>query len=320
MDIELIFTAGIDATAAASVRRGAAHGDFVRIRRGCFASAAQWDAASDRDRHVARVRAARSWSRIADGVVVAHRSAVAMHGLPWIGGYGDRVVLADPARDRGQKKAGSRRVGTGGRVPSCVTIAGVPTTTLAATAVDVALADHPWRAIVVLDAVLRRGVARDTLSAELEARGAPRAGRRAAELVDLADGAAESPGESITRWGAHVLGAPRPVLQQEFRTDWGTSERVDLWFPASGTIIEFDGAAKYTDPRLRRGRSAEEVVFEEKRREDALRSRVEVHHFGRVVWADAMPGGQLPRRLHEAGVPLGPNWASAWRSAALRTL
>ncbi|WP_139195099.1 hypothetical protein [Curtobacterium sp. MCBA15_001] len=251
---------------------------------------------------------------------MSHRSAVALHGLPWIGPFGGRVFFADPSRDRGQSKGVTRRVGTAGRVPDTVLVAGIPTTSLAVTAVDVALSDHPWRAVAVLDAVLRRGVPHAALVAELSARGAPRARRRASELVAFADAAAESPGESITRWGAHVLGTPTPVLQHEFVTDWGGQERVDFWFPESGTVIEFDGAAKYRDRRLRRGRTPEEVVVEEKRREDALRRKRDVHHFGRVVWTDAMPGGQLPRRLHDAGVPLGPKWGEAWRAAADRTL
>ncbi|WIB59121.1 hypothetical protein DEJ13_11705 [Curtobacterium sp. MCLR17_007] len=254
------------------------------------------------------------------GLVVSHRSAVAMHGLPWIGTFGDRVVIADPTRDRGQTKGIVRRVGTAGRVPEAVILSGLAVTSLVVTAVDVALAEHPWRAIVVLDAVLRRGVTRAALDAELHARGAARARRRAAELIQVADAAAESPGESITRWGAHVLGAPEPILQHGFDTEWGTQERVDFWYPTSGTVIEFDGAVKYHDARLRKGRSADEVVVEEKRREDALRRKPEIFHFGRVVWADAMPGGQLPRRLHDAGVPLGPNWAGAWRAATLRSL
>lgn len=318
MHVTVTSTAGIGAAAAAATRRSAARGEFVKIRRGHFADAAEWDLASARDRHLALVHTVGPPPD--HGLVVSHRSAVAMHDLPWIGSFGDHLVLTDPSRDRGQTKGVIRRVGSDGRAPDAVVIAGATTTSLAVTAVDVALTEHPWRAVIVLDAVLRRGVQRATLFAELDSRGAPRARRRAAELIAFADGAAESPGESITRWGAHVLGTPEPVLQQEFVTEWGGHERVDFWFPESGTVIEFDGAAKYRDHRLRNGRSAEDVVVEEKRREDALRARPGVDHFGRVVWTDAMPGGQLPRRLHDAGVPLGPNWGDAWRAAARRTL
>jgi hypothetical protein len=279
---------------------------------------AQWNAASARDRHLALITTVRA--PLEGGAVVSHRSAVAVHGLPWIGPFGNQVVLADPARDRGQTKGAVRRVGTAGRIPDAELVMGLLTTSLVVTAVDVALVDHPWRAIAVLDAVLRRGVHSSSLIEELRGRGAPRSRRRAAELIAFADAAAESPGESITRWGAHVLGAPAPSLQHEFVTDWGGIERVDFWFPESGTIVEFDGAVKYRDARLRRGRTPEDVVVEEKRREDALRRKPDVHHVGRVVWADAMPGGQLPRRLHDAGVQLGPNWGDAWRAAANRTL
>jgi predicted transcriptional regulator of viral defense system len=319
MSIEVVSTTGLlDAVVGVQTRRSAGRGELVRIRRGTYADAAQWAAASPRDRHRTLVRAVAA--TLDDRLVVSHGSAAAQHGLPWIGGFGAQVVVADPARDRGQDSGVLRRVGAAGREIEVVLVDGVPVTSLAATAVDVALHEHPWRAIVVLDAVLRRGVDHGTLVAELASRGTPRARRRAEELIDVADVAAESPGESITRWGAHVLGAPTPLLQHGFPNEWGGVERVDFWFPSTGTIVEFDGAVKYTDPRTRNGRTAEEVLFAEKRREDGLRSRPAVHGFGRVAWADAMPGGQLPRRLHDAGVPLGRNWATAWRAAAHRTL
>ncbi|OII38505.1 hypothetical protein BIU98_13795 [Curtobacterium sp. MMLR14_010] len=255
-----------------------------------------------------------------DDLIVSHASAVALLGLPWIGSFGERLVVSDPARDRGQVKATTQRVGTASRVPDTVRIDGIAVTSPIVTAVDVALREHPWRAIVVLDAVLRRGEARDALLAELDRRPGARARARARDLIEHADAAAESPGESITRWGAHVLGAPEPVLQHGFPNDGGGTERVDLFFPGSGTVVEFDGVAKYTDPRYRGGRSSQEVVVAEKRREDRLRAQHDVRGFARVGWADSMPSGQLPRRLLEAGVPLSPNWGSAWRAAAVRAL
>jgi hypothetical protein len=253
-------------------------------------------------------------------LLVSHVSAVAVHGLPWIGSFGSRVILTDPDRDRGQVKCSVQRIGSAGRVPDSTVVDGVTVTSLAATAVDVALREHPWRSIVVLDAVLRRGVAKDALVAELALRPTARARVRARELVEHADARADSPGESITRWGAHVLSAPAPDLQHAFPNEWGGAERVDFWFPESGTVLEFDGAVKYTDPGLRGRRSAAETVVIEKRREDRLRARAEVEAFARVCWTDAMPGGQLPRILSDSGVPLGRDWATAWRSAANRAL
>lgn len=83
-------------------------------------------------------------------------------------------------------------------------------------------------------------------------------------------------------------------------------------------IVEFDGRVKYDDPL--RGRTPTAALIDEKRREDRLRRRRDVNGFARVMWSDAMPAGQLPRILHDAGVPLGPNWGTAWRQAANRAL
>ena len=46
---------------------------------------------------------------------------------------------------------------------------------------------------------------------------------------------------------------------------------VDFEFMNMGVFGEVDGLVKYRDPALRKNRSAEEVVIEEKRREDWIR-------------------------------------------------
>lgn len=319
MVLEVMSTADLhdDPALAASIRRRARTREALRLHRGSYVDAARWAAADEHERH--RVLVSSVVTGLSDRPVVSHRSAVALHGLPWIGGFGERAVVTDPRRDRGQAKRSVERIGSAGRLPDTVVVDGVLVTDLAGTAVDVALREHPWRAIVVLDAVLRRGVSTTALLGELERRRARRH-RSARDLVEHADAAADSPGESITRWGAHVLGAPRPVLQHAFGHDGIFVDRVDLWFPDQGVIVEFDGRAKYADPSFRNGRSPEDVLFDEKRREDRLRRRADVRGLARVTWADAMPGGQLPRRLSEAGIPLARAWATSWRAAADRTL
>ncbi|PZF58964.1 hypothetical protein DEJ23_04120 [Curtobacterium sp. MCSS17_008] len=310
MTIDPIHTSGLPDSVAAGVRRAAEHGELLRLHRGSYVSRAEWADASAQERHRVLVR---SFVDVqGPAAVVSHRSAVAMHGLPWVGGFGDRVVVTDPDRDRGQVKPRIQRVGGAGRSPDAVLIDGVLVGTLAETGADVALSDHPWRAVVVLDAVLRRGCSKADLRAALDARSS-RNHRRARTLVDAADGAAESPGESITRWGGIVLGAPSPVLQHEFRHQGVFRDRVDLWYPEHGVVVEFDGRQKYAV-------TGRETLWDEKRREDRIRRHHEVRGVARVTWADALPAGQLPRLLSEAGLPLGRNWASAWRLAARRAL
>ncbi|QWS34164.1 hypothetical protein [Curtobacterium aetherium] len=318
MHLDVVSTgAELDPAAAVRLRRAAEAGSLVRVARGAFTDRQAWDAADARERHRALIRAVMPRDR--QGLVLSHASAVAVHGLPWIGSFGDRVVVTDPGRDRGQVKASIQRVGGRGRSLATVSIDGLRVTSLAATAVDVAIREHPWRAIAVLDAALRRGVTRTELGAELEGR-RMRNPRVVRALVRSTDGDAESVGESITRWGAVVLGAPPLALQHEFRHEDGTVDRVDLWQPDLGVVIEFDGLVKYSDPAMQRGRAPHEIVVEEKRREDRLRRHRDVTGVGRATWREAMPGGLLPRILLDAGLPLGDRWPAAWRAAAIRAL
>jgi hypothetical protein len=62
---------------------------------------------------------------------------------------------------------------------------------------------------------------------------------------------------------------------------------VDAWFEHAAVAVEFDGRVKYSDPW--RGRSADHVLWDEKRREDELRGlgirvmRIAEAHLG-VRW------------------------------------
>lgn len=310
MTLELIRVAGLDASDASELRRAAARDDLHRIRNGTFVDAAVWARVGDRMKHRALVVAAMA-SRRSNSLVVADRSAAALHGLPWIGGYGDTVTLLDRNRDRGHIAHGVRRIGARGRDVGSSIIEGIPVTDLRSTAVDIALRHHPIRAIVVLDDVLRRGIERESLLDELVGRGDRRA-RKAEHLIALADGSAESPGESVTRWAADVLGAPRPETQREFTDALGLIGRVDLWFPDQRFVLEFDGHAKYSDETIRNGRSAADVVIDEKRREDRLRAHGDIDGVGRTEWREVMPGGRFPWLLLEHAIPLHPQWKSRW--------
>jgi hypothetical protein len=123
------------------------------------------------------------------------------------------------------------------------------------------------RAVVLADAALATGkTTREALvSALLRAigwLGSP-AARRA---VAFADERSESVGESRSRVAIALAGLPEPVLQWEvagFRTDFG--------WPDHCVVGEFDGEIKY-GRLLRPGQQPGDVVFAEKRREDALRA------------------------------------------------
>jgi hypothetical protein len=81
------------------------------------------------------------------------------------------------------------------------------------------------------------------------------------------------------------------VLQQEFVLPGGKIARTDFWWEEGRQVGEFDGVGKYIDPALRAGRSAEQVLIDEKDRGDALRRMV------RAVSRWRTPDLRDPRRL-----------------------
>ncbi len=158
-----------------------------------------------------------------------------------------------------------------------------------------ALLDHAREstledAVIAMDAALLVGkVTRPELvRASERARRWP-GGPAAERAVRLADGRAESPLETRGRLRIVGVGLPTPELQVEIRAGGRLVAVVDGWFDDAAVAVEFDGRVKYTDPW--RDRSAGQVLWEEKRREDALRA-LDI----RVV------------RITDADV--GPDWAA----------
>ena len=90
-----------------------------------------------------------------------------------------------------------------------------------------------------------------------------------------------------------VLGFPDPELQVEFVLSDGRRAFTDFFWPDRRHVGEFDGASKYRDPALLDGRSPEQVLVDEKDREDELRRQVRAFSRWRVPAlrrpADALP-------------------------------
>ncbi|MGJ9373609.1 hypothetical protein [Nesterenkonia sp. CF4.4] len=119
--------------------------------------------------------------------------------------------------------------------------------------------------------------------------------------LELADGLSESAGESLSRVRMLDLGFEPPQLQVSFELGVALA-RVDFYWPGVGVVGEFDGKLKYTRGAGLSGAPAEETVWQEKLREDALRARgLKVV---RWVWDDLQRPGVLAARLRDAGVPL----------------
>lgn len=93
---------------------------------------------------------------------------------------------------------------------------------------------------------------------------------RARSCCSLSSPLSESPGESWSAVLMHEHGIATPERQERFTDARGLVGRVDFWWPARRLVGEFDGRVKYG--RLNpSGRPPEDVLWDEKIREDRLR-------------------------------------------------
>ena len=120
-------------------------------------------------------------------------------------------------------------------------------------------------------------------------------------MLEFADPASESPGESLSRANIHLLGFAPPVLQHRIADRDGEFARTDYYWPEAKLAGEFDGQGKYLRGAGESGSSAGDVVLREKKREDRIR-RTGIG-VARWDWRDAKDLPTLRRILSEAGVP-----------------
>src|SRR5690606_31387050 len=97
-----------------------------------------------------------------------------------------------------------------------------------------------------------------------------RGSRRAERILRRATALSESPLESLTKLQLERLGFR---VRQQVRVPGrhGEELRIDIELVGYDTFVETDGLVKYRDEQLRGGRSAEDVLIEEKLREDWVR-------------------------------------------------
>ncbi|WP_413602939.1 hypothetical protein [Curtobacterium sp. Curtsp57] len=143
---------------------------------------------------------------------------------------------------------------------------------------------------------------REEITAAL-APGSRRGAALAHAALDFADHRSDSVGESLARVVLHETGAPRPLLQHEFRSPDGLRALVDFWFPDQGVVVEYDGAVKYRDARTRDGRTPEQVVIAEKTHEDWIRALPEVRALRRLTSHDLRSVPFVAATLRAVGVP-----------------
>lgn len=276
-------------------------GDLVRVRRAVYVPADQWDPSDAAA--VVTVSARAAQSKANRPLVFSHLTAAQLWGLPVVGARDARLHVTNLAPTSRRTRHGIVWHSTA--TPSSVELTRrgeLSITSARQTALDLARSVGAVTAFIVADAVARESgepeATREWWRDRLVELGSARGVRRAASVLALVTGLAESPLESLSLLRIHELGFAAPRQQVEIATHRGVF-RLDFAWEGRAIAGEADGRAKYG------GRASpaamEQRLWEEKLREDAIRERVTA--FPRWTWDDAWWGHGLERALLAARVP-----------------
>ncbi len=260
-----------------------------RVHRGVYVES------SDSDPHQHHLTRLRALQMVRGNVAASHASAAVAHGL-WVPReYLHEVHLTAVAGGAKGEKRGDVHLHAGPLPERAVSIVDdVVTTSVARTVLDCATCLPFVDAVVIADQALRFPdiTASDLVSTMREA-GRRRGIAQARRVLRVADGGAESPGETRVRLILTEAGYDAES-QVEIRDRSGRFVgRVDLMLRSHSVFVEFDGRSKY-----QLGESVESVLWREKQRFDAL---VELGLEGvRVVWNQLADPRRVTQRVAAA--------------------
>lgn len=263
--------------------RTGARGDWVVVRRGVYSERALWEGLDDDDRYRLGVRAA--VLAATKPAVVSHASSAALLRIPLRPHWRELVHVTRPGVTGSRTEGGVKHHLAGYGDGELAEVAGLKVTGLARTAVDIGREFGFTDGVVAADAALRLGATKTELGAVLDRMRSWPHVTRARAAVGVADGGAQSIGETLLR--LLVLELDIGVPETQFVVvDRGRRAEVDL--RVRRHLFEFDGRVKYIG-RDRGGvaeKPAEQVLWDEKRREDWLRNHAGGYGMSRVVWSE----------------------------------
>jgi hypothetical protein len=270
-------------------------GQWTRLRRGAYLDGQL--PATAAARHALLLAATIAGLRRA--AVVSHQSAAVLLGMPLWGVRLDQVHITRRPPASSQVSGPLRCHVARLRDDELTVVGGITVTDVARTALDLARSLPFEPGVAALDAALNEGlVARDVLERRLFDIAGTRGSRHAARVIRFADGRSESVGESRSRVALHQLGLAPTAVQHEIRSpDGHLVGRTDFGWEDQRVVGEFDGRIKY-GRLLRPGQDAGDAVFEEKRREDAIRD--EGWEVVRWTWGDLRTPDRLGERVRRA--------------------
>lgn len=302
-----------DPSISRALHRGAARGDLVRLVRGIYAPRAVIDALLPSERELLRAVAAAARGRVRQPLCGI--SAARVWGIPILEDDFEPVVDALGWDHRATRRLADVRYWAAAddryRVIGHHPVAACPAiavTDLPRTIAELAARSSFARAVAATDWAIRVRRRREGVTTTLDeirsvasALGLVRGSARLARALSFADGRSESAGESWMRVLIHQLGFEVPELQHEYLLADGRRFRSDFRWSSIRLAGEFDGRLKYRAAEARGGLTAEQIVVEEKDREDAIRSTGD--GMLRCVRDDLRDPRLLRQKLEAAGVP-----------------
>ena len=245
---------------AGALSRGAARcaieaGDLDRLGRGVVILSRADESQIPRQQEEARLlRAAQASSLRCERAAISHLAAAIARAIPVYGALG-RPCLTVPSGTALRHLAGAHLHRASLDAADVEQLDGYSVLAAARTVLDIAREKGLTAGVVAADDVLRRGLASEDELLAVLARCAGWPGqRRAQRTLELADGRAESPLESVSRLRILAAGLPAPRPQVEFCDENGEYiTQSDFYWPEFGVVGEADGAAKYDEGgRVRR--------------------------------------------------------------------
>ncbi len=278
------------------------HMSTVCPRHGMYARRAYWQKLSKTQRYIHLLRTMQGvnpqWVFCTQSAAVAHRLPVAHRFLT-------EVHIASRRARRSSAEKVVRHVV---RDADVVVASNVRVTSLLRTGFDCARAFDFGHGLAICDALLRRlGWNPDQLVNAFQGiPGRHRQRRQAICAARHANALSESAGESMARAAMIELGFAVPELQVEVARplEPNRTYRIDFcWTLQDGGRVfgEFDGNAKYEDPRLLKGRTAARVLADEQHRESQL--TLLGAPMLRLSYRDIMDPARLTAILTSYGIP-----------------
>jgi len=270
-----------------AVRDAIRAGEWRRLRRGVYAFSATHDALDDSTRHVVLVRAV--VHKLGRGrVAVSHQSASCVAGHEQWGWNMDVVNLTRLDGGAARQEAGVKHHVGGTGDDELAEHDGLIVTREDRAVVEACTQMSVEAGLCIVDSALAAGrVSHDMLLAYGERIQPWPRSRHARLAVRLGNGRAATVGESRSRYLFWRFGVPAPDLQVEVRDGSGGLIGIaDFGWDLFCHLGEFDGRRKYTRD-IKAGEDPGEVVFREKRREDAMRAQG--LGMSRLIWSELDP-------------------------------